>query len=69
MITNEQELSATHERIEHFQQWLMQTRRTARPAEFEAIASGYRLEIERMQAEVMEYLLHPPSLEPQPQPA
>ena len=37
--------------------------------EFEAVASGYRLEIERMQAEVMEYLLHPPSIEPRPQPA
>ncbi len=69
MITSEQELKATHDRIEQFQQWLMQTRRTARPEEFEAVASGYRLEIERMQAEVMEYLLHPPSIEPRPQPA
>jgi len=69
MITSEQELKATHDRIEQFQQWLMQMRRTARPEEFEAVASGYRLEIERMQAEAMEYLLHPPSIEPQPQPA
>jgi len=38
----------------------MQMRQTARPEEFEAVASGYRLEIERMQAEEMEYLLHPP---------
>jgi len=69
MITSEQELKATHDRIEQFQQWLMQMRRTARPEEFEAVASGYRLEIERMQAEVMEYLLHPSSVVPQPQPA
>lgn len=69
MIISEQEFNATHDRIEQFQQWLMQARRTARPEEFEAVASGYRLEIERMQAEVMEYLLHPPSIEPQPQPA
>jgi len=69
MIKSEQELKATHERIEQFQQWLRQMRRTARPEEFEAVASGYRLEIERMQAEAMEYLLHPPATEPQPQPA
>jgi hypothetical protein len=31
----------------------------ARPEEFEAVASGYRLEIGRMQAEVLEYLLRP----------
>jgi pyridoxal/pyridoxine/pyridoxamine kinase len=69
MITNEQDLKVTHERIEQFQQWLVQVRRTARPEEFDAVASGYRLEIERMQAEVMEYLLHPPFTEPQLQPA
>lgn len=69
MITNERELKATHERIAQFQRWLVQMRQTARPEEFEALASGYRLEIERMQAEVMEYLLHPPFIAPQPQPA
>ena len=69
MITSEQELQVTQQRIVKFQRWLVQMRRTARPEEFEAAASGYRLEIERMQAEVMEYLLHPPSIQPQPQPA
>jgi hypothetical protein len=69
MICNEQELRATQERIEHFQAWLAQVRRNARPEEFEAVASGYRLEIERMQAEVMEYLLHPAPVEQHPQPA
>jgi hypothetical protein len=69
MITNEQELKATQERIEHFQHWLAQMRRSARPEEFEAAASGYRLEIERMQAEVMEFLLHPPCVQRDPQPA
>ena len=64
MITNEHELKATHDRIEQFQQWLVQVRRTARPEEFAPVASGYRLEIERMQAEVMECLLHPPCTEP-----
>ena len=69
MITNTQEFKATQDRIEQFQQWLVQVRRTARPEEFDAVAGGYRLEIERMQAEVMEFLLHPPPVVPQPQPA
>ena len=59
MITNEHDLKTTQERIEQFQRWLAQIRRTSRPDEFEAAASGYRLEIERMQAEVMDYLLRP----------
>jgi len=69
MISNEQELKATQERIEHFQRWLAQMRRTARPEEFEAAAGGYRLEIERMQSEVLEYLLRPASVGQQAQPA
>jgi pyridoxal/pyridoxine/pyridoxamine kinase len=69
MITNEQELTATQARIEQFQRWLAQIRHTARAEEFEAVASGYRLEIERMQAEVMEYLMRPPVVERHPQPA
>lgn len=69
MITNEPELKATQDRIQRFQLLLGQLRQTARPGEFDAVASGYRLEIERMQAEVMEYLLHPPFIEPQLQPA
>jgi hypothetical protein len=52
MITNDQELIATQERIVKFQGWLRQMRQTAQPVEFEAVAGGYRLEIERMQAEV-----------------
>jgi len=69
MITNDVELAVTQERISHFQQWLAQIRRTARPEEFEAVASGYRLELERMQADVMEYLLRPLREERQEQPA
>ena len=59
MITNDQELQVTQERIAHFQRWLVQIRQTARPEEFEAVTSSYRLEIEKMQAEVLEYLLCP----------
>jgi hypothetical protein len=59
MIQNDRELEVTRQRIEQFQDWLAQMRRNAEPRDFEAMASGYRLEIERMQAEVMEYLLSP----------
>jgi len=59
MIANDQELKVTQERIAHLQRWLAQIRQNARPEEFEAVASGYRLEIERMQAKVLEYLLRP----------
>jgi hypothetical protein len=67
MIQNDRELEVTRQRIEQFQNWLGQMRQNAEPRNFEAMASGYRLEIERMQAEVMEYLLSPagPALEGQ----
>lgn len=63
MITNDQELTVTKQRIDQFQRWLAQLRQTAHPEEFEAVTSGYRLEIERMQAEVLEYLLRPMPVE------
>jgi ribosome-interacting GTPase 1 len=69
MIADDQALKATQERIARFQQWLAQMRRTARAEEFEAAAGGYRLEIERMQAEVLDYLLRPPAARPEPQAA
>jgi len=59
MIANDHELKVTQERIAHLQGRLAKIRQNARPEEFEAVASGYRLEIERMQAEVLEYLLRP----------
>jgi hypothetical protein len=59
MIMNDGELEATQARIAQFQCRLAGLRQTARPAEFDAVTSGYRLEIERMQAEVLEYLLRP----------
>jgi len=69
MITDDQELKATQERVVRFQRWLAQMRQTARAGEFEAAAGGYRLEIERMQAEVLDYLLRPTAVHPEPQAA
>ena len=59
MIRDKQELQTTQERIAYLQRLLMQLRETARRTEFWAISSGYRLEIERMQAEVLDYLTQP----------
>ena len=59
MIQNDRELEVTRQRIEQFQNWLAQMRQNAEARDFEAMASGYRLEIEGMQAEVMDYLLSP----------
>jgi len=59
MIANDREFQVTQERIARLQRWLADIRQTARPEEFAAMASGYRLEIERMQAEVLDYLLCP----------
>ena len=69
MINNDRELEVTQERIARFQRRLADLRQTARPEEFAAMSSGYRLEIERMQAEVLEYLLQPVTIEAEMQPA
>jgi hypothetical protein len=56
MISNDQELGVTQDRIASFEQLLAKLRVSARPAEFPLVASGYRAEIERMHAEVLDYL-------------
>jgi hypothetical protein len=69
MIANKQELEVTKRRVEYFQDLLEKIRTNADPRDFELMASGYRLEIERMQAEVMEYLLRPLAGSSEKQPA
>ncbi len=59
MIGNDQELRAARKRITYFEQLLAQLRLTARPEEFRSVATGYRVELERMQAEVLDYLTTP----------
>ena len=56
MIHNDQEAAVTQKRIAYFQRLLAELRVTATPEEFPAVAGGYRAEVERMQAEVLEYL-------------
>ena len=56
MIGNDQELATTRERVAQFERLLEGLRQTARPEEWQALSSGYRLEIERMQGEILDYL-------------
>ena len=57
MISNDQELATTRERVTKLERLLEDSRKTARPEEWPALSSGYRLEIERMQGEVLDYLV------------
>jgi len=56
MIQNDQELKVTQERIAYFEGLVAQFRVTTSPAEFKLMASGYLAEIQRMHAEIIEYL-------------
>ena len=57
MIGNDQELAVTRERVAQMERLLEELRKTARPEEWPALSSGYRLEIERMQGEILDYLV------------
>ena len=64
MISNDQELATTQERIAYFEQLLAKLRVSARPSEFPLVASGYRAEIERMHTDVLDYLTRHASEDP-----
>ena len=57
MIRDENELAVTRERVATFERMLNELRKTARPEEWQELSSGYRLEIERMQREILNYLV------------
>jgi hypothetical protein len=61
MIKNDQELVIMRERLTKMERFLEELRKTARPEEWPALSSGYRLEIERMQGEILDYLVTPPA--------
>lgn len=65
MIQNDRELEGAQQRIIKFQAILTQLRVTATPQEFSYVAGGYKAEIEKMQAEVLSYLMRHSS-EPAP---
>lgn len=56
MIRNDHELEVTQSRIAYFQRIVAQLRFMPSKDNFDAMAGGYLVEIERMSAEVVEYL-------------
>ena len=64
MLTDDQELKVTLERIAWFQDQVAHLRKVeTSPANYHAAASGFLAEIDRMQLEAREYLsLHPAEL-------
>ncbi|MFN8625183.1 MAG: hypothetical protein U0587_04250 [Candidatus Binatia bacterium] len=64
MINNPKELAAARERVAKFENLLEALRQTARPEEWPSLSSGYRLEIERMQGEILDYLVEGAPAEP-----
>jgi hypothetical protein len=56
VITNDKELQATQERIAFFCRTLAQMRINAAPKEYRLYSNSYLAEIEKMNAEVVEYL-------------
>jgi hypothetical protein len=57
VIQDDQELAVVRERVAKLEKLLETLRKTARPEEWPALSSGYRLEIERMQGEILDYLV------------
>jgi len=67
VIRNKNELAVARERVTQLERLLEALRKTARPEEWPALSSGYRLEIERMQGEILDYLTESaPQAPPQP---
>jgi len=56
MIQNDTEFKTSQQRIAYFQDLLLQLRAKVSAEEFLLVSSGYRAEIEKMQAEVLEHL-------------
>jgi hypothetical protein len=56
MIQNDKELYAMQERILMFERVLAEARKTYSTSNYKAMAEGYLKEIDRMRAEIREYL-------------
>lgn len=63
MIVNDKELQAAQEYVLRFERILVAARRTYTWETYEAMASSYLAEIERVNAEILEYLRRFPSTE------
>ena len=63
MIENDVELQAAQEYVLRFERVLAAARSKYTPEAYEAMASSYLAEIERINMEILEYLRHAPSRE------
>jgi len=63
MIQNDVELQASQEYVLRFERILAAARKTYTPEVYEAMASSYLAEIERVNAEILAYLKHVPATE------
>ncbi len=63
MIQNDMELQAAQEYVLRFERILAAAWTTYSPEAYEAMASSYLAEIERVNAEILAYLKHAPSKE------
>ena len=61
MIEDDQQLAVARARAARLERLLEDLRATARAEEWPALSSGYRLEIERIQGEVLDYLVRSPA--------
>ncbi|ETX05543.1 hypothetical protein [Candidatus Entotheonella palauensis] len=61
MITNDQELAVTQQRVGQFQDLLLQLRQHESPENYVLMASAYLLDIDKMNEEIRSYLAHPPT--------
>ena len=57
MIRDDRELAVMRERVAKLERLLEALRKSARSEEWLALSSGYRLDIERMQGEILDYLV------------
>lgn len=57
MIRDDRELAVMRERVARIENLIETLRKSARPKEWPLLSSGYRLEIERMQGEILDYLV------------
>lgn len=60
MIQNDNELQATQERILLFERILAEARKTYSASNYQAMAEGYLSEIDRLRAEIRDYLSRTP---------
>jgi hypothetical protein len=56
MIQNDTQLQAAQGRILLFERVLAEARRTYSPSNYQAMAEGYLMEIDKLRAEIREYL-------------